>query len=128
MGRNINGGVDKVSQSLPLSLAGKVFFVGNSSSVGYNDIVQKYKNTGGFYVTIDSAINACLASRGDTIFVAENHAETLTTAGAIALDVAGVKLIGLGVGNNRPRITFGSTDNAATFTQSGDNTKIDNIV
>ena len=55
--------------------------------------------------SIDYAIGKCVASKGDVIYVMPGHAETLTAK--IALDVAGVSLIGLGVGRNRPAITVG---------------------
>ncbi len=77
---------------------------------------------------IDTAYNVCRASLGDTVFISEGYTETLTTAADIAMDTAGVSIIGLGVGNNRPVITFGSTDNAATWTMSGASNSLKNIV
>ena len=56
------------------------------------------------YLTLDFAIGKCTASNGDAIVIKPGHAETTT---AIALDVAGVKIVGLGYGRNRP--TFTST-------------------
>jgi hypothetical protein len=52
--------------------------------------------------SLDYAIGLCTASKGDIIYLMEGHAETTT---AIALDVAGVSIIGLGVGRNRPTLT-----------------------
>lgn len=52
--------------------------------------------------TLDYAIGLCTASKGDTIILMEGHAEMTT---AIALDVAGVRIIGLGYGANRPTLT-----------------------
>ena len=80
------------------------------------------------FADLDTAINACRASLGDTVYVSPGHTETLTTAADIALDVAGVSVIGLGVGNNRPVFTFSSTNNAATFTVSANNCSLKNIV
>lgn len=54
------------------------------------------------FKTLDYAIGKCTASQGDTIFVMEGHAETTT---AIALDVAGITILGLGVGRTRPTFT-----------------------
>lgn len=43
---------------------------------------------------------------GDIILIAEGHTETLTAADDIDLDEAGIKLIGLGVGEARPTFTY----------------------
>lgn len=56
--------------------------------------------------TIDAAIGLCTASNGDRIIVMPGHTETVTAAAGIALDVAGVSIIGIGFGANRPTITF----------------------
>lgn len=58
------------------------------------------------YLTVDYAIGTCTASNGDAIVVKPGHAETTS---AIALDVAGVKIVGLGYGRNRPTITSSAT-------------------
>jgi hypothetical protein len=63
--------------------------------------------------TLDEAFAKCTASQGDVIVVMPNHAETITGAGGIAHDVAGVSVIGLGVGNQRPRFLM---DGATTVT------------
>ena len=78
------------------------------------------------FPTIDSAIGACRASLGDKIYVAPGHTETLATAGAITLDVAGVEIIGLGVGANRPVLTFSAT--GSTFLMTANNCKLKNII
>ncbi|KKK98932.1 hypothetical protein LCGC14_2637820, partial [marine sediment metagenome] len=52
------------------------------------------------FATWDFSIGRTAA--GDVIYLMPGHAETTT---AIALDVAGVKTIGLGFGRNRPTIT-----------------------
>lgn len=57
--------------------------------------------------TIDEAIN--LASAGDTILVADGHAETVSAANGFDADVAGISIIGLGSGERRPTITFDDT-------------------
>jgi len=52
--------------------------------------------------TLDAALAACVASRGDTIFVTPYHTETITGAGGITLDKAGVTIKGLGRYDSRP--------------------------
>lgn len=113
--------------------SGKVFFVCNSTTVRPGGVVGADVAGLGLdpnrpFSTVDFAVGQCVANRGDTIFVMEGHAESYTAAGSLAIDVAGVSIIGLGVGNNRPRFTFSSTDNAATVTQSANNTKFLNCI
>lgn len=63
--------------------------------------------------TLDEAFAKCTANVGDTIVVMPKHAETITGAGGIAHDVAGVRVVGLGTGNQRPRFLM---DGATTVT------------
>ena len=63
--------------------------------------------------TMDEAFALCTANRGDTIYVMPNHAETVTGVGGVTHDVAGVSVIGLGTGNQRPRFLM---DGATTVT------------
>lgn len=102
----------------------EVFWVDSNGST--ND------NTGRFerpFATIDAAINACTANKGSLIMVMPGHAETLVAAGAITHDTAGVSIVGLGTGNNRPVLTFtpaaASTSNVSW---TGNNCSMENIV
>lgn len=63
------------------------------------------------FATLDFAVGC--ASVDDVIYVAEGHAETLATAGALDLDVQGLKVIGLGQGTRKPKFTIGATSVAA---------------
>lgn len=54
------------------------------------------------FATLDYAIGRCTASQGDVIIVRPGHAETTT---AVALDVAGIRVFGLGRGRNKPTFT-----------------------
>jgi len=66
------------------------------------------------FATIDYAIGRCLDSRGDAIFVLGMHAETVTAA--ITLDVIGVQIIGVPVGNRKPRISVNGAVDMFTIT------------
>ncbi len=55
---------------------------------------------------IDEAHNLCTANQGDSIFVLPGHAETISGAGGVTVDTAGVSIIGQGRGGARPLITF----------------------
>ena len=60
--------------------------------------------------TIDAAVALCTANKNDIIYVMPGHAETISAAADIALDVAGISVIGLGNGANRPTVTMGTID------------------
>lgn len=55
------------------------------------------------------AFSSDLVTAGDVVYVAPGHTETVNNTDRIVADIAGVTVVGLGVGNNRPTITF-STD------------------
>jgi len=73
--------------------------------------------------TVDAAIGKCTANKDDQILVASGHTETVTST-SIALDVAGVSIIGLGNGLKRPVFTYGAA--AATITVSAANCRWEN--
>lgn len=90
-------------QGFPLVLgAGNVFYVHHSGSNG-NDGQSIDKPV----ATIDYAIGLCEANNGDIIIVLQGHAETVTSA--ITADIAGISIIGWGVGTQRPNITGNGT-------------------
>lgn len=107
-------------RGLPLTQThpGRVIWVSNSTAVLGGQRTGSNSGKGTFdapYSTIDYAIGECVANRGDIIFVKPGHAETLSSAGAITADIAGVAIIGLGSGSNRPTLTL---DTATTTTIS----------
>jgi hypothetical protein len=61
-------------------------------------------------LTLEAAVNLSTAdsgaSRGDRIHVAQGHAETLTGADAVDVDVIGISVIGYGRGSLMPTFTF----------------------
>ena len=63
------------------------------------------------YLTLDEALANCTANKGDEIWIKANHAETITGAGGITLDKAGVKIKCFGTYDDRPRFLM---DGAAT--------------
>lgn len=79
------------------------------------------------YSTIDAAISASAADNDDVVVVLPDHTESVTGAAGIAQDVAGVRVIGLGVGRNRPRVTF-TTAAAASWDVSAARCSIENVV
>jgi len=64
--------------------------------------------------TIAQALALCTANKGDVIFLAPSHVESIGAAG-LAWNVAGVSIIGLGNGANRPTLTWHTTDAVVTI-------------
>lgn len=115
-----------ITQSHP----GNVFWVSKSTALLQGQKGGSDGNKGTFdapFGTIDYAIGQCVANRGDIIFVKPGHAETLSAAGAIAADVAGVAIIGLGSGSNRPTLTL-DTATTTTISVSAANVAFKNMV
>lgn len=75
------------------------------------------------FATLDYAFSQCTANNGDIIYVMPGHAETTT---AVGLDVAGVKVVGLGVGRSRPAFTA-TTAASDLFDVSAANIQIENL-
>jgi hypothetical protein len=63
------------------------------------------------YATVALALTA--AQKYDTIFVKSGHAETIAAAGGWTPGVAGVRIVGVGYGDERPQITFAGAAGAS---------------
>lgn len=64
------------------------------------------------FATIDYAVGRCTASQGDIIMVKPGHAEVVSAAGGLDLDVAGISVIGIGSGTLQPTVTLGTATTA----------------
>lgn len=113
MSRKSPFGTPPMMAPLPFT-TGSYRFVCNASGANGSDGNRGLKPETPF-ATVDAAISACDAGKGDVIVVMEGHAETVTATN-IALDVAGVKVFGMGQGASRPVFTYGAA--AATITVS----------
>lgn len=78
------------------------------------------------FATIDYAVGQCTANAGDTIYVMPGHAENLSSADAVDVDVAGVRIIGLGDGADRPTLTYTAT--AGEFVIGAASVTVENII
>jgi len=108
---------------------GRVFWVNNSGVLVEGGVGGSDGNPGTYirpFATIDKGINSCLANRGDIIAVMPGHAETIAAATEIVWDVAGIAVVGLGVGSLRPTLTFSAT--GSNILVSGANSSISNIL
>lgn len=99
---NLSGLYDYLDNQFPGALlrSGTVYWVNSATGV---DDTNHGSTSAEPLATLDYAVGRCVANHGDTIIVAENHAETITGVGGLAFDVAGITVIGLGTYNQRPR-------------------------
>ena len=114
--------------SYAVPAAGRVFMVrGNGTSVtNYDDqyTAVTTDNTRHVYASVATALALCVANRGDKIIVLPGHTENIATANAWPM-VAGVTIIGIGDGTDRPTITW--TTATSTVLMNKANCKIVNL-
>ena len=91
-----------------ITAVGNVFFV-DSGSANAANATGNGKRPDKPFSTIDYAVGQCTANNGDVIFVAPGHTEDMSAAGSLDLDVAGIRIVGLGNGRERPTITYSAT-------------------
>jgi hypothetical protein len=124
-------GITLRGQPIHVTNPGKTFYVNGTSVLSDGQKVGGSNGNEGTYTkpfaTIDYAIGQCTASRGDLIVVAPGHTETVSAAGGIAVDVAGVTILGMGSGSLRPTITL-DTAATASITMSEANTAFKNCI
>jgi signal peptidase I len=107
---------------------GQVFWVSNSTALLGRARNGSDGNRGTFdspFATLNYAVSQCVANRGDIIVIKPGHVETVSTATALNLNIAGVAIVGLGAGTNRPKFTL-DTVNTATIPVTVDNVSIQN--
>lgn len=96
-----SGGVNVRGLPLLSSYAGSVFWVDSGAGSNGNKGTQDRP-----FATLDYAVGRCAANNGDIIMVKPGHVETVTAAAGLALDVAGITIVGLGSGSDRPTVNF----------------------
>ena len=123
-------GVPLLPDTSPNVVSGDVYWVGSIAGknwmAGSNDTATagQYETP---FATVDYALGRCTANNGDVIYILPGHTETISTTTALALDVAGITVIGLGVGNQRPIFTVGTVA-TATITISANDVKVSNVI
>lgn len=106
---------------------GNVFFV-SSTAAGRSDNINTHgTNSITPFATLDFAVGACTANNGDLIYIMPGHTETLGSAGALDLDVAGITIVGLGNGQSRPKFTL-AVATTADIDVDAANITIQNII
>ena len=119
------GGVNILGMPVLNTYTGNVWWVNNASTGPGGSDSGKGTRARPF-ATLDYAIGRCTASNGDLILVGPGHSETIASAGAIAADVAGITIMGLGAGRFRPTINLG-TATTASITVSAANVRFTNM-
>jgi len=119
-----------IASPLPVAPSAKIFFVLATSNARHGDLQTEFPvdkdGVPRVYGTINAAVGACVASRGDVIYVLPGHVETVTAAGGLTIDKAGVSIIGFGRGDLRPQVNF-TTAVGADMNVDAANVWIENI-
>lgn len=110
--------------AFPYTTTGSVFFVHSGTG---SDSPGRGANPDEPFASIDYAVGRCTANKGDVIYVMPGHTETVTAAGGLDLDVAGISVIGLGNGPNRPVVNF-TTAVGADMDVDAAGIRVENIV
>ena len=105
---------------------GEIFFV-DSGHAAASDTAGFGKSPDSPVATLDYAVGLCTASQGDVIYVMPGHAETIIADSGVDIDVAGVTVIGLGKGADRPTFTF-TTAVTADFKLAANSIHVENIL
>lgn len=122
---NLTGG-GMINGAFPFfPTTGTIFHVGSTNANGKDDSSHGTRPETPF-ATIDYAVGKCTANKGDVILVQPGHTETVATAGALAFDVAGITVIGMGRGAARPTVNVTAT--AGTITISAASVTLRNMV
>lgn len=93
--------------------------IGHPGSTGKNPIEA--------ISTLDAAFAKATANKGDRIIILPGHSETITGAGGIAHDVAGVAVIGLGDNELRPTFLM-DAGTTVTYAITANDAYLENLV
>ena len=117
------GGVYTVSDLV--DHPGDIWFV-DSGHASASDTAGFGRHVDAPFATVDYAIGQCTANNGDVIYVMPGHAEALGADSAVDVDSAGIKIVGLGHGADRP--TFTASAVAGDFKLAAASSWIENLL
>lgn len=117
-------------RGLPILQAqpGKVIWLNNSPVLEVGCVAGADTNRGTYYrpmATLAGAQAMCIPGAGDIIVVKPGHAETISSATALTMNVSDVAVVGLGGGVNRPQFTL-DTGATSTINVTGDGISFQN--
>jgi hypothetical protein len=118
------GGVYTVADML--DHPGNIFFVDSGETTNGADSAGYGRSPDAPFLTLDYAVGLCTASNGDVIYCMPGHAENLTADSDVDVDVAGIRIVGLGYGATRP--TFTATAIAGDFKLAAASAWIENLL
>jgi hypothetical protein len=101
-----------------------VWFV-DSTSAAASDTAGFGHNPDAPFATLDYAVGQCQADAGDFILCMPGHAEVVAAAAGLALDVAGITVLGVGEGALQPTITL--TDPASDVDVDASNITVEHM-
>lgn len=106
-----------------LTGTGTIFFVDSVTGASGND----GKSPDRPLATIAQALAYVTASKGDVIICMPGHVEAVNAAAYLTLNKAGMSLVGIGVGRNRPKLTWGTGTDAQVIISAA-NVTVKNMV
>lgn len=109
-----------------LMTTGNVYYVSSTASGGANDTAHGLDPITPFK-SVAYALGRVTASQGDVIFVMPGHSESVAGAGSVTFSAAGVRVVGLGLGRNRPTFVL-SSSTAASIVVNAANCALENVV
>ena len=120
-----SGGIPVIGSGpqIPVTLGN--YYFANSAHANASDSNEGTHPVDQPMATIDAAVGLCTPNQGDVIIVAAGHAENISLATSLVVDVAGVQIIGLGQGRNRPVLTYTAT--AGSIEMDAANTRLSNV-
>jgi len=121
--QGFNNGVTLRNLPILNTYSGPVYWVDSNGPGG------TYKGTYARpFLTVAAALAAIPATQNNvTIMIKSGHTETISAAGGWTISNTGVRILGLGVGSERPQITF-STSTGASVLVSAAGCTIGNII
>lgn len=116
-------------------VTGRFYIVQKAGGANENELKAMYGNgypdgIAGVFQSIAQAVAALSATRancGDTLLLAPGHTETISSATALTVSVAGLFIRAVGNGNNRATITL-DTATTATINVSAANVSFQNVI
>lgn len=103
---------------------GDVWFV-DSNAAAASDSAGYGTNPQQPYATLAYAFSSDSVSSGDVVYLMPSHAETIAAAG-MTMDIAGVRVVGLGRGATRPTISWSTA--LSTWLITAASTTVENII
>lgn len=121
---NKNLGIGRAKNRAASLTTGNVFWVDSGADLAVDDTAHGDSSERPF-ATLDFAVGQCTASNGDVIYVMAGHNEALTAADGVDVDVAGVHIIGQGIGSNKPQFDYDGANGEFVIGAAG--VKLENL-